>query len=178
MEVLGWVDNVPEHVVIWVAADWIIKEASDILKEARAHVARTVGIAEAIRSKVAGDIVEECVDIIGQHSGARVSGWVLLDQVGHHCVEHRHIGIKVGLQEDNRISSVQSFHSKPSMVSLPSVSNDFPHPKQIAYWPAAAEDAGQAQNCSQATNGDNIIQSEMVSHLAVRKHQQNVHQLI
>lgn len=65
VEVLGWVDNIPEHMVIWVAADWVVKEASDIFKEAGPHVARAVGIVEAIGSQVAGDVHEKCIDIIG-----------------------------------------------------------------------------------------------------------------
>lgn len=64
VEVLGWVDNIPEHMVIWVAADWVVKEASDIFKEAGSHVARAVRIVEAIGSQVAGDVCEKRVDII------------------------------------------------------------------------------------------------------------------
>lgn len=98
----GRVDDVPKHMVIWVATDWIIKEASNVLKKAGAHVAGAQSIGEAVSRQIAGDVGEKCIGIVGEHSGTRVSVWVLLDQVSQHCVECWHIGGEVGLQDNER----------------------------------------------------------------------------
>ena len=89
--------HIPEDVVVGVGAHWVVKESSDVLKERWAHVAGAGGISEAILSKVAGDVAEESICIIGQDSGSRVGGGVLLDQSCNHGVEHGDISIQVGL---------------------------------------------------------------------------------
>ena len=57
MDVLGWVDNVPDNMVLWISTVLIIKEA-------RAQVTRVNGIGEAVSGQVAGKVAEECLGII------------------------------------------------------------------------------------------------------------------
>ena len=98
MEVLSWVHDIPENVAGWVWAGWVVKESGDVVKEAWAHVAGIGSVGEVVLGEVAGHGVEEAVDVIGQHSCAWVSGGVCLDKLGHHGVEHGHLGVQVGLR--------------------------------------------------------------------------------
>ncbi len=91
--------HIPEHVGAGVGAGWVVKEAGDVIEERWAHVARVSTVGEVVLGQVAGDSVEESVDVIWQHGGSGVGGGILCNQLGNLCVEHRDLGAEVGLQK-------------------------------------------------------------------------------